>query len=84
MMFFLLVFFLFDYGIIFQPLMKTNKKYPRFAWAGIHAGTRIMRRKREKEVSEIGIGQSFLVLLSFGVVLFKLTFTVNRQSSQKT
>lgn len=24
--FFLLVFFLFDYGIIFQPLMKTKKK----------------------------------------------------------
>lgn len=58
--------------------------YPRFGWVGIHTGARIMRRKREKEVSEIGIGQYSLVLLFFAVVLFKLTFTVSRLSSQKT
>lgn len=79
--FFLLLFFLFDYGIIFQPIMKTKNIPDLHGQASL--GTGIMRRKREKEVLEVGIGQSFLVLLSLGIVL-KLTFTVNRLSSQET
>lgn len=40
--------------------------------------------KKKKKLSEIRVGQPFLVLSSSFVMLFKLTFTVNRQSSLKT
>lgn len=49
---------------------------------GIHMKAGI-RRKRNKEVSETRVGQPFQVLSSSGVMLVKLTFTANRQSSLK-
>ena len=39
--------------------------------------------KKKKEVSDIRVGQPFLALSS-AVMLLKLTFTENRQSSLKT
>lgn len=80
--FFFLVFFLFDCGII--PVPNENK--PKISWIciGRHPRGSWNYEKKKKEVSEIRVGQPFLVLSSSGVMLFKLTFTVNRQSSLKT
>lgn len=55
------------------PVPNVNKKkYPEFAWGGIHAGTRIRRRKRKEEVSGIRVGQPCLLLSSSGVMLFNI------------
>lgn len=66
------------------PNENKQKKYPEFVGGGINVGARIIRRKRKVEVSGIGTVQRYLLLSSSGVMLFKLTFTVNRYCSLKT